>query len=112
MPPLRASPTFGHYSLIALNGINIDRSFVTKLHERPGQVKLMRAMLRLAHALQIKTVAEGVESVHERKLLLELGCDVLQGFGIGRPMSGSAATLWLEEFTPAMGRMLDVRQSA
>ena len=98
--------------LIALNGIKIDRSFVTKLHERPGQVKLTRAMLRLAHALQIKSVAEGVESVHERKLLLELGCDVLQGFGIGRPMSGSAASLWLEEFTPAMGRMLDVRQSA
>ena len=91
--------------LIALNGIKIDRSFVTKIHERPGQQKLTKAMLRLAHALQIQTVAEGVESLHERRLLLELGCDVLQGFGIGRPMSGQEATVWLERFTPAIGQM-------
>lgn len=98
--------------LIALNGIKIDRSFVTKLHERPGQIKLTRAMLRLAHALQIKTVAEGVESIHERRVLVELGCDTLQGFGIGKPMSAEAATRWLEAFTPAVGQMLDVRKSA
>lgn len=98
--------------LIALNGVKIDRSFVTNLHERPGQLKLIKAMLRLAHALQIKTVAEGVENVHERRLLVELGCDMLQGFGIARPMSGDAAALWLESFTPAVGRMLDVRKSA
>ncbi len=98
--------------LIALNGIKIDRSFVTKLHERPGQIKLTRAMLRLAHALQIETVAEGVESIQERQLLVELGCDTLQGFGIGKPMSAETATLWLKTFTPEVGQMLDVRKSA
>lgn len=98
--------------LIALNGIKIDRSFVTKLHERPGQIKLTRAMLRLAHALQIKTVAEGVESIQERRLLVELGCDTLQGFGIGKPMSAESATRWLKTFTPEVGQMLDMRKSA
>lgn len=98
--------------LVALNGIKIDRSFITKLHERPGQIKLTRAMLRLAHTLQIKTVAEGVESIHERRLLIELGCDTLQGFGISKPMSSDAATLWLKSFTPAVGQMLDLRKLA
>lgn len=98
--------------LIALRGIKIDRSFVTKLHERPGQTKLTKAMLRLAHALQIQTVAEGVESSNERDLLVKLGCDVLQGYGIGRPMSGDDATLWLEQFTPDVGRMRQVKSVA
>ena len=98
--------------LIALNGIKIDRSFVTKLHERPGQVKLIRAMLRLAHAMQIRTIAEGVETPNERALLLELGCDTIQGFGIGKPMSAEDATRWLETFTPAIGRMDEARKVA
>ena len=98
--------------LIALNGIKIDRSFVTKLHERPGQLKLTRAMLRLAHAMQIQTIAEGVETMNERRLLLELGCDVIQGFGIGKPMAADDATLWLEKFTPGVGRMDEVNRVA
>ena len=98
--------------LIALHGIKIDRSFVTKLHERPGQMKLTRAMLRLAHAMQIRTVAEGVETPNERELLLELGCDIIQGFGIGKPMSADDATIWLENFTPDVGRMHNIRRIA
>lgn len=98
--------------LISLKGIKIDRSFVTRLHERPGQIKLTKAMLHLANAMQIQTVAEGVESTRERDLMIELGCDVLQGYGIARPMSGEDATLWLGQFTPDIGRMEEFRKIA
>ncbi|MEM7686492.1 MAG: EAL domain-containing protein, partial [Pseudomonadota bacterium] len=70
------------------------------------------AMLRLAHALQICTVAEGIESVDERSMLLDMGCDVLQGFGIARPMAGEDATAWLRKFTPEVGRMVPMREIA
>lgn len=98
--------------LITLNGIKIDRCFVTNVHQRPQQQKLIKAMLRLAHALQIRTVAEGIESVHERTVLLDMGCDVLQGFGIARPMPGDVATAWLRDFTPEIGRMDQLQQIA
>ncbi|MEL7468112.1 MAG: EAL domain-containing protein [Pseudomonadota bacterium] len=98
--------------LITLNGIKIDRCFVTNVHKRPQQQKLINAMLRLAHALQISTVAEGIESVDERSMLLDMGCDVLQGFGIARPMAGEDATAWLRKFTPEVGRMVPLREIA
>ncbi|MEM7422292.1 MAG: EAL domain-containing protein [Pseudomonadota bacterium] len=98
--------------LISLNGVKIDRSFVTGVHERPNQMKLITAMLRLAKALQIPAVAEGVETAAERDALLALGCTTLQGYGIGMPMSGTDATDWLAEFTPDIGRMEDARKSA
>ncbi|MCL5777932.1 bifunctional diguanylate cyclase/phosphodiesterase [Limibaculum sp. FT325] len=91
----------GHASIsnlhrIHVDGIKIDRSFVMKLHERPEQQKLTGAMLSLAAALGIDSIAEGVETGAERELLTAMGCGKLQGYAIGRPMAGEEATLWIE----------------
>jgi len=86
--------------LIQLSGVKIDRSFITRLHESSDQRKLARAMLSLARAMEVTCIAEGVESEAERVVLAELGCDLVQGFGIARPMPGHEATDWLETYRP------------
>ena len=51
-------------------------------------------MVKLAHALGLKVVAEGVENPRQQKVLVELGCDELQGFLFAKPMSARALLLW------------------
>lgn len=91
--------------LVKLSGIKIDRSFITKMDKHVDQQHLTRGILRISRALQISTVAEGVESEAERELLVGLGCDTLQGFWISPPMSGPDASLWIEEYAPRECRM-------
>ncbi|EEB71136.1 diguanylate cyclase/phosphodiesterase [Ruegeria sp. R11] len=81
----------GHASIAAVqrfrvSRIKIDRSFVMKADRDPEQQKLIAAILTMAERLDLATLAEGVETVGEHALLAQLGCDHVQGFGIGRPM--------------------------
>jgi len=52
------------------------------------------AVVKLAHALGLKVVAEGVEGVRQQEILTELGCDELQGYLFARPMTARALLLW------------------
>jgi predicted signal transduction protein with EAL and GGDEF domain len=51
-------------------------------------------VVKLAHALGLKVVAEGVETAAQRQILEQLGCDELQGFLFARPMTARALLLW------------------
>ena len=59
------------------------------------------AVVKLAHALGLKVVAEGVENPRQQKTLVELGCDELQGFLFAKPMSARALLLWALDDRPA-----------
>lgn len=65
--------------------VKIDMGLVRNVHESPTKQKLVRAIAALGRELGWLLVAEGVETEIERKMLLDLGCDVLQGYLIGRP---------------------------
>jgi diguanylate cyclase (GGDEF)-like protein/PAS domain S-box-containing protein len=71
---------------LALDFVKIDRSFVTPLGENPQTAAIVGAIIDLAHALELAVVAEGVETEEQLELLRRLGCDVAQGFLIGKPM--------------------------
>lgn len=86
--------------LVKLSGVKIDRRFITSMHEHPDQQHLTRGILRLSRALNITTIAEGVECEAEREILVGLGCDVIQGFLVAQPMSGHDATHWLRTYRP------------
>lgn len=66
--------------------LKIDRSFVTRIDYDARQRALVEAMVRLGHALDLAVLGEGVETVGERAVLEDLGCDLLQGFLLSRPM--------------------------
>ena len=74
--------------------LKIDRSFVLDLATSADARAIVDAVVRLAHALGLKVVAEGVENEKQREILLQLGCDELQGFIFAKPMSARALLLW------------------
>nr|WP_249145834.1 EAL domain-containing protein [Bradyrhizobium diazoefficiens] len=65
--------------------IKIDRSFISNLESTPQSAEIVRAVLGLAHALNIPVVAEGVETEAQRTFLEREACDEMQGFLVGRP---------------------------
>jgi len=90
----------GHASIASIrrfsvSRIKIDRSFVMKADRDPEQQRMISAILTMAERLGVETLAEGVESVGEHVLLAQLGCDHVQGFGIGRPMPFEQTLDWI-----------------
>ena len=74
--------------------LKIDASFVKDLDHGADARAVIDAVVKLAHALGLKVVAEGVETVRQHKALVELGCDELQGFLFAKPMTARALLLW------------------
>ncbi|MBR0838657.1 EAL domain-containing protein [Bradyrhizobium liaoningense] len=65
--------------------IKIDRSFISNLEATPQSAEIVRAVLSLAHALNIPVVAEGVETEAQRDFLTREACEEMQGYLVGRP---------------------------
>ncbi|MGN8001910.1 putative bifunctional diguanylate cyclase/phosphodiesterase [Acidovorax sp. 22279] len=79
-----------------IDKLKIDRSFVTDTPGSADDVAIVTAIIQMARSLQLKTVAEGVETQGQIALLKELGCDVIQGFVVSVPMDETIAREWLE----------------
>jgi diguanylate cyclase len=89
----------GHSSLATLRKLpaaelKIDRAFVTDLAHSEGARSIAATIVRMAHDLDMRVVAEGVETEAQRDCLLKMGCDELQGFLFAKPMSAAALTIW------------------
>jgi diguanylate cyclase (GGDEF)-like protein len=74
--------------------VKIDRSFVQDLETKGDARAVVEAVVRLAHALGLRVVAEGVETQQQRDILLAMGCDELQGFFFAYPMPADALLGW------------------
>lgn len=77
--------------------LKIDKLFVTKLTSSHRDPLIVRSTIDLAHALEMEVVAEGVETHAALALLTVMGCDMIQGFLISRPISLDALTTYLNE---------------
>jgi diguanylate cyclase len=77
-----------HYlASLPLDELKIDLMFVKDMLDQPKHAKIVRALIELAHGLELKVVAEGVESPEVLRTLRELDCDFAQGYYIGKPVS-------------------------
>lgn len=76
--------------------LKIDRSFVAPLHDTDTDAPLIAAITALAHAIGLRTVAEGVEEHHQATLLRHHECDEVQGWLYGRPGDGASVRTALE----------------
>jgi EAL domain-containing protein (putative c-di-GMP-specific phosphodiesterase class I) len=65
--------------------LKIDKSFVEVMHADERTAQLVRAMIDVAHRLGLEAVAEGVENEQTLAMIARMGCDLVQGFHIGRP---------------------------
>jgi len=79
--------SLSYLSRFSLNTVKIDRSFVMDLQESSRNHSLVRAIISMAHSLHLKVVAEGVETWRQHEILKAEGCDYLQGYLLGRPMT-------------------------
>ncbi len=82
---------------LPVDELKVDKSFVVHLDIDSRDVAIVRSLVDLAKILQLDVVAEGVESEGVAAHLREAGCDILQGFGLGRPQSAAQATALLAE---------------
>jgi EAL domain-containing protein (putative c-di-GMP-specific phosphodiesterase class I)/CHASE2 domain-containing sensor protein len=75
-----------YLELIEADEIKIDRSFVTTMAESNRSFEIVKSTIELAHRLGAKAVAEGIEDERTYAMLNQLGCDIGQGYLIGKPM--------------------------
>jgi PAS domain S-box-containing protein/diguanylate cyclase (GGDEF)-like protein len=74
-----------------IDAVKLDRSFVSDITTNAGTVSMVRSVLAMAGALNLRVVTEGVETVEQLDILRALGCDEAQGYLLGRPESAEMA---------------------
>lgn len=85
-----------------IDELKIDRSFVMKLDKGSSDAIIVRSTIELGHNLGLRIVAEGIEDAETLAWLTDLGCDIGQGYFIGRPMSAEAVGVLIADGTSAL----------
>jgi diguanylate cyclase (GGDEF)-like protein len=87
---------------LPLHTLKIDKTFVTSLVANKDDAAIVRSTIDLCHKLGILVVAEGVEDKDAMRMLAEFGCDIVQGYGVCRPLTLAKLTEWLNtsDFAP------------
>ncbi|MBV9412068.1 MAG: EAL domain-containing protein [Acidimicrobiia bacterium] len=81
----------------ALDSLKIDQSFVRAMSTCAEDTAIVKAVIHMAHALSLATVAEGVETPEQLSMLRDLGCDLAQGYLFSRPQPPEAIDALLAE---------------
>jgi EAL domain-containing protein (putative c-di-GMP-specific phosphodiesterase class I) len=89
--------SLGYLKRLPISVLKIDKSFVLQMHTNDDDAAIVRSTIDLGHNLGLKVVAEGVSSVSAWNRLRLLGCDVAQGYYLGKPVSGEAISRLLAE---------------
>lgn len=85
---------------IEADELKIDKSFIVSLGTSHRDPLIVRSTIDLAHALGMQVTAEGVETPAAHALLTVMGCDMVQGYLVGRPMRIEAFPAYLDRFDP------------
>ena len=93
--------SLGYLRKLQFSTIKVDRSFVQGAAQGSSEsLAIVRAVVAMAKSLEMKTTAEGVETEDEARLVRRMGCDRIQGFYFGRPMSSAdARSLFSNDFS-------------
>ncbi|MCB1906340.1 MAG: EAL domain-containing protein [Rhodocyclaceae bacterium] len=83
--------------------VKIDQSFVRDMLRDPDDLAILEGVIALASAFKREVVAEGVETVEHGTMLLRLGCEYGQGYGIARPMPARQLSAWIKAWQPHEG---------
>lgn len=82
--------------------IKIDKTFIETISVDQTDQHIVKAVIDIAHALDMQVVAEGVDSDESLAMILELGCEMAQGYLIARPMRSDLVRKWVDDYSPAL----------
>jgi EAL domain-containing protein (putative c-di-GMP-specific phosphodiesterase class I) len=80
--------------------LKIDQSFVHDMLDDPDDLAILQGVIGLAAAFKREVIAEGVETIAHGSALLQLGCELAQGYGIARPMPAGQVPGWAATWRP------------
>lgn len=85
-----------------IDTLKIDRSLVTKVSADPNDTAVIRAIVAMAHSLELRVIAEGVETEEQLDFLRRLGCTKVQGFLFSQPLPAQEFTVLLHNEMPRL----------
>ena len=80
--------------------IKIDQTFVRDMLNDADDLAIVEGVIALAKSFKRGVIAEGVETIEHGTVLLQLGCELAQGYGIARPMPASDIPSWINDWKP------------
>jgi diguanylate cyclase (GGDEF)-like protein len=80
---------------LPVRSLKIDRSFIANMDKSPEDANIVRSTIDLGHSLNLSVVAEGIEQPSHLRQLEDFGCDIAQGFHLGRPLPPDQIPHWL-----------------
>ena len=89
--------SLGYLARLPVNALKIDRSFIMTMIEEPESMTIVSTIILLAHSLNLKVVAEGVETEEQSRFLKLLKCDEMQGYLFSKPLPAAGLTKMLEK---------------
>jgi diguanylate cyclase len=87
--------SLSHLKRLPVDEVKIDRSFIQEMESQHDDDVIVRSTIGLGHALNLKVVAEGVEIAASWEMLRRLGCDLIQGYFVSKPLPAREFTAWL-----------------
>lgn len=78
--------SFAYLRELPVDRLKLDRSFLTSVPQSTGDSRLVAALIAMGHRLDVRIVAEGVETPEQASFLVDHGCDTIQGYYLARPM--------------------------
>ena len=90
--------TLTYFRRLPTDLLKIDRSFICDMLDDVEDFALVESIIKLAHSFQRKVIAEGVETVEHGLSLMQLGCNLAQGYGIAHPMPADAMPQWVNNW--------------
>ena len=93
--------SLAHLKRLSVDEVKIDRSFIKELEAHKDDDLIVRSTINLGHAMNLKVVAEGVELISSWDALGRLGCDLIQGYFISKPLPVQEFTAWMRARPPS-----------
>ncbi len=88
--------SLSHLQKLNVDKLKIDRAFVNEINEKSDEGSIAKMIVQLSKSLNIKVIAEGVETEHQAQTLMSFGCHLAQGYLYARPLTKEDLRTWLE----------------
>ena len=93
--------SLSYFRSLSVDMVKIDQSFVRDMLDDPNDLGIVDSVIRLALAFNRPVIAEGVETLEHGDVLLQLGCQLAQGYGVSRPMPAAQFAQWSLQWSQA-----------